>query len=358
MPVALYINSSRTRSVLLTGISAVMLIGSYLPFGSYVAYAATESEFSMLPAFEVELVSPLGSPGSAKVQPSVGDEVQLRVRNAQSGLLVELPPFEDKSKQEGWILRAQNSQPSSSAQKAVPQAQALIFTVGLLKPGQLLLPSLALKDPVLSKWIGRTIPFSLNVASAIQPNDPKPDQPENIEPPVGLEFPKKVIIGMGIIGLAILAGVCYLIFRWWKQKAGALKKTSEIYKSEDEIALEELARLQKSNLIGEGRLKAHYFKISEILKIYLGARFHMNAVESTTQELLNQLNKNQLLSHPAFDELQSIFERLDLVKFTDSIPPVEEPAQLIQEARALIVKTRRPQASFVLQAGVSQNAAG
>ena len=91
-----------------------------------------------------------------------------------------------------------------------------------------------------------------------------------------------------------------------------------------------------------GEFKAHYFGISEILKTYLGERYRVDAVESTTREMIAALEERRSIGDPQLDRLESIFSKLDLVKFTDHIPLPDEGLKLLQSARELVMMTRRP----------------
>ena len=87
-----------------------------------------------------------------------------------------------------------------------------------------------------------------------------------------------------------------------------------------QLALNRLNELEKKRLYQKGNYKDYYFELTEILREYLEARFHIRALESTTNELILLLKYSEDIS----DELKSkLFELLriaDLSKFAKFSP--------------------------------------
>ena len=67
--------------------------------------------------------------------------------------------------------------------------------------------------------------------------------------------------------------------------------------------------------------------------------------------MLSTLEEKKAVADFVVDQLEKMFERLDLVKFTDHFPAMEEPALLIQEARQFVVSTRKPRSVMAESAG-------
>jgi len=98
--------------------------------------------------------------------------------------------------------------------------------------------------------------------------------------------------------------------------------------------------LEKRDFISRGEYKKHFFRVSEIIKNYMGRRFDIDANESTTSELLDRL-KNQKVSHKILDETKSLFDRLDIIKFTNRIPPDGEGLRVVVEAQLIVQATKK-----------------
>lgn len=107
-----------------------------------------------------------------------------------------------------------------------------------------------------------------------------------------------------------------------------------------EEAYQALCRLRDSGLLEEGQLKPYFTRLSEIIRRYLERRYLIQAMESTTTEVLDQLRKLAL----ALDELQlfrDFFPCCDLVKFAKYAPPVPEQER-VTELAFRILETTRP----------------
>lgn len=321
-------------------------------FAAAATAAAPDPAFLNLPAYDV---NPMES-----AQARVGDQLVLKVPGAGAlpgapGLHLALP----KGTEPGTIMDqgldvpaladssdegegSPQPSPSASGTPAFEVAGAdLKFTVIAAKPGQLAIPSLAIVDGT-GKTLARTNPFTLQVASAIAPSDQKPKDPSPPRPPVMLSFPWIVIAGLVILALLAIAGIVYATVRWARRpKAKPAAPPAPPEKSEDEIALGALASLEREQLMRKGLYKKHYFQISEVLKAYLGARYRVDAVESTTREMLAML-EHATLPPESLRELEGMFTKLDFVKFTDHVPELPEGEDLLARARALVLKTRKP----------------
>ena len=314
-----------------------------------VSPSSLPSEDLALPAFDVLITT--GEPPYR-----VGDLLSFRVTGTENdkrfsahwqikddgmstGAGTDLPLHE-----QGWDIQSESpllpqaSQTPSSEQEGAP-IDPFHFRAVPIKSGKLILPSLLMVDDQGNK-IGRTNPFEIEVQSAISSQDPKPTEPEAIEPPVGLEFP----LWVGILGLmaflALVGGLSIGIYRWRKRKIGLKPKQTGPALPEDELALSAIALLESKTLLSEGRYKEFYFELSEILKTYLGSRYQINALESTTCELMDLLKRHPLLSQESYEQIYVIGDALDLVKFTDHVPEGSVTNDLTSKIKDWIRRTK------------------
>lgn len=284
------------------------------------------SDFINLPTVEIQVV-----PSGAPIR--VGDGLRLKVTAPASsagippGAKVELPEGTSMAEinREGWELVF----PSDLEFQAVP-----------IHAGKITLPSLEVKSE--GKGIARTNPLVLEVASAISPKDPNPTAPSDVEPPVGIGFPLWVAgVGLVLLALVVFFSAKALALVLARQRPQKVKPPAPRL-PEEETALLKLKDLEAKNWLAQGKYKNYYFGLSEILKEYLGARYRFDALECTSSELLAVLEDKQRLIDEVLDSVEGIFEKLDIVKFTDQIPASTEPTELIQAARELIHRTKRP----------------
>lgn len=326
-------------SVALMGL---LLVSWTLQAGEGVApKPSLDPGFAALPAYEVQMRAE--PQPNKKSDPHVGDQVLLKIAGIDSSSgsqwKLELPAQGSDLTEQGWAII---SDPSSAIQ----------FEVVPLKGGELVLPSLPIKN-AQGQTVARTHPFKLTVASSISPQDPKPQEPVPLKPPVSLSYPWWFVIFIGILFLAVLGFAVYRLVVWsrGRKKAVEIKPTGPAL-SEDELALAALSDIEKQGLSQSGAYKKVYFRISEILKAYIAKRFEFDALESTSREILLYLSRQGLFHfQERFHLLERLFGKLDLVKFTDHLPQMDEPAQVLNEARDFILATRRPKK--IEQSGVN-----
>ncbi len=328
---------------------AIVVIGATLLLGisPSVAYSTTEGNsiksaeskvedgFLKLPAFDLERVS-----SNTQEPVKVGDPLKLNILNfnlqenskSEKSWSIEAAGSVDLQS-EGWTIQ-QNEKKSASE-------SGLSLTATPLKEGQLALPSLVIKNSD-GQAVARTNPLQVEVVSAISSQDTKPQQPEDIEPPVGLQFPWKTVLLWGIALLLVLCLAGYAFYRWQKyKKPKVFTPVPEVKRSEDETALLHLDELEKLDYLSRHEYKKYYFRLSEILKAYIGGRYRFDALESTTHEIIAELENKKKINDTWLDRIEKVFDKLDRVKFTDHIPIGEEGRELIREAREFVMTTRR-----------------
>lgn len=121
-----------------------------------------------------------------------------------------------------------------------------------------------------------------------------------------------------VIGIIIL--VLYLIHRSGKKA----KQDSEDIDSKPQIpaiitARERLTQLKESNLWQSGKLKEYYTDLTDITREYLEGQFGIEAIEMTSDEILDNV-KSLNLNDFTFRKLQNTLFTADLVKFAKALP--------------------------------------
>jgi hypothetical protein len=139
-----------------------------------------------------------------------------------------------------------------------------------------------------------------------------------------------------LAGLALLVAVAALV--WWiRRRARRQEQTPPEPKlPADYIALTELTRIEKMNLLDAGRFKQYYTLITDVVRRYLEARYTIDAMDRTTSELLSELEARRR----RVEKLEDLLNEADLVKFARLIPGIEAGHNAISMAREIIVKTK------------------
>jgi hypothetical protein len=116
-----------------------------------------------------------------------------------------------------------------------------------------------------------------------------------------------------------------------------------------EEALQQLAALRASAPWKRGEGRAAIFRLSEIVRGYLGARLDFNALDLTSEEFLAELRRRRLMGLDLAELIEEVRWE-DLVKFARMEPAPEECQRAIDRAESLVRHTRLKPA---LQPGVA-----
>jgi hypothetical protein len=85
-------------------------------------------------------------------------------------------------------------------------------------------------------------------------------------------------------------------------------------------AFEELEQLSREQLLERGIVREYYFRLSEIFRRYIERRFHIPAVERTTEEIMPDIVNLQGCGSSLKAEMREILRYADLVKFARFCP--------------------------------------
>ncbi len=136
----------------------------------------------------------------------------------------------------------------------------------------------------------------------------------DIQAPVEVSVPRyeRLLIALGILG-AMAVG--FFLWRWYRNRPVPLP--TELVAPPVPLfprTLAALEALQREDLPGQGRVKEFHFRLSEIVRGYLGERFGFFAIDQTTEELLGALSR---ISTPGLDyaRFEAFCREGDLVKY-------------------------------------------
>lgn len=146
----------------------------------------------------------------------------------------------------------------------------------------------------------------------------------------------------------VLAGLTFIaamVFLWIYLKRRKLRKTTglPIVRRKPDIpahkaALDALDTLRAQKLWQQGKLKAYYSAITDILRVYLEGQFNIKAVEMTTTDILDQIKFHPLLK-TYFYQTEALFSSSDMVKFAKSKPQPEDNDKIWQDAQKFVLDT-------------------
>lgn len=129
--------------------------------------------------------------------------------------------------------------------------------------------------------------------------------------------------------IVILAGITYLMIYLFKHKKN--KEVVVVEKKKPTIpaivtARAKLADMKENELWNSRNIKDYYTDLTDIAREYLEGQFQIDAVEMTTDEIMqevNELNLNSLTKSKLYDTLTTA----DFVKFAKANPTAEQNKQ-------------------------------
>ncbi len=106
-----------------------------------------------------------------------------------------------------------------------------------------------------------------------------------------------------------------------------------------EIAYSELDRITALHLPAQGEMKHHYTLVADCLRTYVEGRYHIPAMDQTTDELTAALRRSQVdRRHSGL--VRELLTEADLVKFAKFHPPIEQAQAAVDQARHIVDVTK------------------
>jgi hypothetical protein len=127
---------------------------------------------------------------------------------------------------------------------------------------------------------------------------------------------------------------------WFKRRKKKIPTESKKQQSYAEIAIQEIDILIAQKYWLEHGEKEYYFKLSTILKSYLGANYQLSLSEKTSYEiqlLLNQLKVNRTV----LMDIEWVLQQSDMVKFAKSEPSELDMLQVGTRSKSIVEETFR-----------------
>jgi hypothetical protein len=147
-----------------------------------------------------------------------------------------------------------------------------------------------------------------------------------IKGPIKITFSLMDYLPWIIAGLLFLGIAGFLIFYYFKRKKGEpifVLRPAVKYQPH-EWALVELEKLRVKKLWQAGKIKDYHTELTDILRKYIEDRFHLMAMESTTAEILEDIENKTLVLKEYREILNKTLSMADLIKFAKYLPLPEE----------------------------------
>jgi hypothetical protein len=142
-----------------------------------------------------------------------------------------------------------------------------------------------------------------------------------------------------LLAIAGLIGIIILLIRLRKRPKVEPIALIIPPKPIHEIILEKLEALEKSDLLFRRDYNAYQTRLSYILREYLEVRFSMQALESTTEEIVRDFFSSGV-PFQWQSILQKLMQEADLVKFAKAEIPSERHQEALKTVRAFVEETK------------------
>ncbi len=251
----------------------------------------------------------------------IGDEVRLlllvehprKYTVTAPGQKMNLSPFE---------VKRVEAEPFRTGQNRIRETYRMTLTV--FQTGDLTVPPITVQFTNENGEPGSALtePVSVKVMSVGKKLTDK-DDIRPIKPPVstGLRLFWSML-GAILAGLLFIVLISKIVLRKIMER-----KDAESRKPAHERVKIELHRLKDHGYLEEKNYKAFYSELSNILRRYLERRFHVEALERTSSELLDELKKLSL-EKEVLDEVRDVLTESDLIKFAKFAPSYELAGRL------------------------------
>ena len=159
----------------------------------------------------------------------------------------------------------------------------------------------------------------------------------DIKPQAGLNLPA---IWPWIVGALLLVAVLAVAGVWAYRRRRGEPFLAPVVDNRPpwQVAYDELARIEGLGLLDQRRFKEYYTLVTDCMRTYLEAQFHLQVFERTTLELRVTLRQSDLAPEQS-RRLLDLFSESDLVKFAKFTPDIESGRRLIGHARELVTDT-------------------
>ncbi|HYO54344.1 hypothetical protein [Archangium sp.] len=163
---------------------------------------------------------------------------------------------------------------------------------------------------------------------------------KDIQPPTEVAIRSWTLLWglLGLLAAALLAVVAWRLFQKYRNRP---TREVEPLLPLDVRIRQSLKALESEGLPAQGKTKDFYFRLSEIVRGYLGERYGFDALECTSSELMIKLRRMKPLGLPE-DGLMRFVSESDLVKYARAESSPESCREALAFGYELLDKTWPP----------------
>ena len=159
----------------------------------------------------------------------------------------------------------------------------------------------------------------------------------DIKKPMNIEYNYWFEILMGILGSILVIGLVWYLLK--RRKPKEKKKPIKIKIPGHKTALKKLQTMQDQKAWLSMEIKSYYVELTDVLRIYLYEQFDINALESTSDEIMEDI-KVIRMDDKIKIEFKELLQMSDLVKFAKAHPLPEEGESFLTIALNFVNQTK------------------
>ncbi len=267
---------------------------------------------------------------------TVGDPVQLRLQiEADEKLHIYLDPIDRSDHEHLEVDKPQVQRIESEGTPAGKARYEVTYPLRAFAIGTHTLPSITIKYTGADGNNGSIqTPAYLFEVRSVKP--PGATEMKEIKGPLPAPPNWSLYI---LVLLLVIVVIGAIIFVYLRKRVKSIDLPSEVVpqRQPHEIAYEQLNRIEGMNWVAQGEMKVYHTEISHVIRQYIAARYHIPALELTTQELLDRLQPENIPK----DVVRQFFTNCDLVKFARYSPTKPEAHEQMAEARQIVDETKQ-----------------
>ncbi len=162
----------------------------------------------------------------------------------------------------------------------------------------------------------------------------------DIKPPLEVSqslFPY-LLVGVSLFAVIAVSGWLYILQR---RNPSSLSPPVAVVETRPahEIAYEQLEAIEAAGWLTQGDMNVYHTQVSYVIREYIGARYHIPALELPTRHLLGQLERQQIGTLYS-DKVQNFLANCDKVKFSKYHPAISEASERMVEAKWFVDVTK------------------
>ena len=141
-----------------------------------------------------------------------------------------------------------------------------------------------------------------------------------------------------LLALLLIGAGIWAYRKYFKKGINPLKPSKKRLPPYEE-AMINLQNLKAAQLWQQGQEKEYFTGLTDILRVYIDRRFHINAVEMTSSQIIDTLKKNEE-TKAVNEQLEMILEIADIVKFANARPLADDNEVAYQRDVNFVEATR------------------